>query len=55
MGTRVPPTKATVALPGVKGVSAEVIGEGRTVAITDGVFADDFAGYGVHLYRVGPK
>jgi hypothetical protein len=30
----------------------EVLGEGRTLTVQDGVFRDDFAGYGVHLYRM---
>lgn len=31
---------------------AEVLGENRTVAVTNGRFADDFAGYQVHLYQI---
>ena len=31
----------------------EVIGENRTLAMANGAFADSFAGYGVHLYRIG--
>ena len=34
------------------GKSVEVIGEGRTIEVRKGKFSDDFAGYGVHLYRV---
>lgn len=34
------------------GSNAEVIGEGRTIKITDGKFSDEFAPYGVHLYKV---
>jgi len=33
-------------------VSAEAIGEGRTIAVKDGKFEDDFKGYEVHLYRI---
>jgi hypothetical protein len=32
--------------------TAEVIGEGRSVSVANGVLRDDFAGYGVHLYRI---
>lgn len=32
--------------------SAEVLGENRTVAVTTGVFRDNFQSYGVHLYRI---
>jgi hypothetical protein len=32
--------------------TVEVIGENRTIQSVDGVFQDDFAGYGVHLYKV---
>jgi hypothetical protein len=32
--------------------SAEVLGENRTIKITNGVFHDDFASYGVHLYKI---
>jgi hypothetical protein len=31
---------------------AEALGESRTVDMTDGVFKDEFAAWGVHLYRV---
>jgi hypothetical protein len=34
------------------GSDVEVIGEGRSVALSDGVFEDDFAPYDVHLYRL---
>jgi hypothetical protein len=32
--------------------STEVIGETRTIAVTNGVFTDDFNSYDVHLYRI---
>jgi hypothetical protein len=32
--------------------TAEVIGENRSIPVKSGRFADDFAGYGVHLYKV---
>jgi hypothetical protein len=31
--------------------TADVIGEDRTIAVVDGIFRDEFPGYGVHLYR----
>jgi hypothetical protein len=31
---------------------AQVLGEDRTLKITDGQFADDFAAYGVHIYKI---
>jgi hypothetical protein len=55
VGTRGKATGAAFALGGVKDATAEVIGEGRTVAVTDGKFRDEFAGYGVHLYRVAGR
>jgi len=32
--------------------AAEVLGEGRTIRVANGRFADTFRGYGVHLYRI---
>jgi hypothetical protein len=34
------------------GSSVEVIGEGRTLKVTDGKFSDEFIPYGVHLYKI---
>jgi hypothetical protein len=34
------------------GSQVEVIGEGRAVTVSEGVFEDDFAPYDVHLYRI---
>jgi hypothetical protein len=31
---------------------AEVLGENRSIAVANGTFEDDFASYGVHLYRL---
>jgi hypothetical protein len=31
-----------------------VLGEQRTLDSKDGVFADDFPSWGVHLYRIAP-
>ena len=33
-------------------MSAEVLGENRTTAVSEGSFSDIFTGYGVHLYRI---
>jgi hypothetical protein len=49
------PTQARFAMRGFTGGSAEVIGENRGLALADGGFADDFDGYGVHLYRIEPE
>jgi hypothetical protein len=35
-----------------KMASAQVLGEGRTLALTGGAFTDDFSAYGVHLYEI---
>jgi hypothetical protein len=47
-------TTATFTLRGgaPAAASAEVLGENRTVAVTNGVFRDNFQSYGVHLYRI---
>jgi hypothetical protein len=43
-------TTGTFTVP--SGSSVEVIGEGRTIPITNGKFSDNFGGYGVHLYKI---
>jgi hypothetical protein len=44
---------ATFTVAGLKGgAQAEVIDEGRTLKVRDGVFRDDFAPWDVHLYRI---
>jgi hypothetical protein len=48
-------TSARFSLRGLDRGSAEAIGEGRSVALERGVLSDDFAGYGVHLYRIRPE
>jgi len=46
--------QATFNIANLKGESkVEIIGENRTLTAADGKFQDAFAGYGVHLYRVG--
>jgi len=47
---RVKPLDASVPPRG----TVEVLGENRTIEMADGVFADEFAGYAVHLYRITP-
>ena len=37
--------------PGVHATNIEVVGEGRTLPVVDGVFTDDFGRYQVHIYR----
>jgi hypothetical protein len=49
-------TKATFtvkALPA--GAAAEVLGEKRSIPLTDGAFTDTFTDYDVHLYRIGGR
>lgn len=47
-------TGATFTVPGVEGErTVEVLDENRTLISADGVFADRFAPYEVHLYRIG--
>jgi hypothetical protein len=47
------PTMATFTLRDFPATAtAEVIDEGREVAVADGVFSDAFDPYAVHLYRI---
>lgn len=50
-GRRATATFTVGGLPGER--VAEVLDEGRTLAVRDGVFEDDFGPWDVHLYRVG--
>ena len=43
-------TRATFTVPA--GSDVEVIGEARSISVSDTVFSDDFASYGVHLYKI---
>lgn len=45
-------TKGTIVLKGIKSGRIEVIGENRVLELDEGRFADTFAGYEVHLYRI---
>ena len=47
-------TTATFTLRGVTSGTATVLGESRTIPISNGRFSDAFAGYAVHLYQIGP-
>lgn len=50
---RIDPVKGTFKIKGLKDtISAEVIGEGRTVEIKNGGFQESFDSYGVHLYKI---
>jgi 3-mercaptopyruvate sulfurtransferase SseA len=33
----------------------QVLGEDRSLQVVDGRFQDEFTGYAVHVYRVGPR
>jgi hypothetical protein len=47
------PSKAAFHVPCLSANAAiEVIDEARTLTLDDGRFSDDFAGWGVHLYRI---
>ncbi len=47
-------TTAEFVVKGLKGkMSADVVGENRQVAVTNGKFTDDFKDFGVHIYKVG--
>jgi hypothetical protein len=53
VGMRNGPAQATFTVPGMKGAKkAEVLGEGRTLAVKEGRFGDRFPPFGVHLYRI---
>jgi hypothetical protein len=53
VGMRDGTTTATFTVPGLPGrAKAEVLGEGRTVEVRDGVFMDEFGAWGVHLYLI---
>lgn len=53
VGMRNGAADGTFVVPGVPAAAtAEVIGENRTLPVTDGRFTDSFAPYAVHLYRI---
>jgi len=46
-------TTTSFTLPGMKGrAKAEVLQEGRTLEVRDGVFRDTFGPWDVHLYKI---
>jgi hypothetical protein len=45
-------TTATFTVPSATRGQIEVLGENRTLKLTDGIFSDSFTGYQVHLYRL---
>lgn len=45
-------TRATFTIGSDLDAEVVVVGEDRTVSVADGVFADDFPVYGVHIYRI---
>ena len=47
-------TAAALDVAGLDQGTVEVLGEGRQLIMAGGTFQDDFAGYGVHLYRISP-
>jgi hypothetical protein len=52
VGMRNHPATATFRCKHTTATRAEVISENRTIELTDDVFADEFAPYTVHLYRL---
>ena len=53
VGMRNGNTTATFQIEGLTGNStARVLGEERTIAVTNGAFEDAFGPWGVHLYEV---
>lgn len=53
VGMRNAPARGTFVVRALPGLSeAEVLGEGRTIAIKDGRFEDEFRPYDVHLYKI---
>jgi len=56
VGMREGKSVARFKVPGLTAsVTAEVLGENRTVAVTQGAFEDTFNPWDVHLYRIGEK
>jgi hypothetical protein len=48
-----PGTKNFVLPPGISGKTVEVMGESRTLPVTNGAFADSFAAeYSHHIYKI---
>ena len=51
-GMRNTSMRAEFHVKGVKDGSAKVLGEGRTVTLSNGRFTDEFGAFGVHIYRI---
>jgi hypothetical protein len=45
-------SRPKITIEDLDNAQAHVLGEARSVNINSGVLEDDFAGYGVHLYRI---
>jgi hypothetical protein len=45
-------TAATFTVPVIQSGTATVLGENRTITVTNFQFQDSFVGYGVHLYKI---
>jgi hypothetical protein len=55
VGMRNRPARGSFVLSGLPAEAmAQVLGEDRRLTIRDGQFADDFAAYGVHIYKITP-
>jgi hypothetical protein len=48
------PQRVAFRLPGHASANVEVLGESRTLRVQDNQFEDNYAAYGVHLYRITP-
>ena len=47
-------TQATFTVSAIEEGQVEVLGEDRFLQLSEGQFQDDFSGYAVHLYKIGP-
>lgn len=45
-------TNATITVPSIASGTVEVINENRSLTISSNKFQDNFAGYGIHLYKI---
>jgi hypothetical protein len=56
VGMRNAPTRGTFTVRGLPAqAQADVLGEGRSLALKDGRFEDEFRPYDVHLYKIRPR
>ena len=49
------PSEARIRIPGIRDADAVVLGEDRTVHLSDGVLEEPFGPYDVHLYRLAAE